>query len=260
MRILAVDDEYLMLERLCRCIKEVKPDVELIAFRHAEEALEYTRNQQIEVAFLDIHMRKMNGLELARQIRITQPKVNIIFSTGYDDYIFDAVSDVRCSGYILKPVTVEQVSDELNNLRNPVGNDKKDNVYIRCFGNFDVLVNGEPLYFDSAKTKELLAYLVDRNGAVCTNKEIMATLWEDGDDHYSYLKKCKKSLNKTLEDAGISDIVVNYRGSMLVNTELFECDYYNWLAGNTEGTNAYHGEYMTQYSWGELTNASLAMR
>lgn len=260
MKILAVDDEPLMLERLCRCIREASPESEVISFRRAKEALEYAGMQNIDVAFLDIQMRHMDGMELAKQIKMIQPKTNFIFSTGYSDYIYDAVSEIRCSGYILKPVTTEQVVKELENLRYPIDYKADAKVYIRCFGNFEVFVNKEALHFDSSKTKELLAYLVDRNGAVCTNGEIISALWEDDGDHYSYLKKCKKDLIKVLAEVGCEDIIVSRWGSMGINKEKFTCDYYQWIEGTANGINAYRGEYMAQYSWGEVTNALLTMK
>ena len=81
MRILAVDDEQLMLERLERCIREAAPEAELISFQKATECLSYVRKQQADVAFLDIRMRLMDGMELARQIKVLQPNMNIIFTT-----------------------------------------------------------------------------------------------------------------------------------------------------------------------------------
>lgn len=39
--------------------------------------------------------------------------------------------------------------------------------------------------------------------------------------------------------------------------KILNCDYYDWLEGTASGINAYHGQYMTQYSWAEITNASL---
>lgn len=257
--ILAADDEPLMLDRLCRCINEAAPDAQVASFRRATQVLDYVSDNEIDVAFLDIQMRNIDGMELARKIKILQPKTNIIFVTGFSDYVFDALSDIRCSGYILKPVTACQVKKELDNLRNPIEakNDKK--LYVRCFGNFEVFYEGSVLHFESAKSKELFAYLVDRNGAVCTNKEIIAALWEDGGDHYSYLKKCKKDLLKVLTEVGCENIIVSQWGGMGINTERFLCDYYDWISGMASGINAYHGEYMAQYSWGEVTNASLTM-
>lgn len=257
MRILVVEDENLMLERLCRCIQEASPAAEVVAFRRCMEALEYVKHEHVDVAFLDIQMRYMDGMELARKMKIIHPAINIVFTTGYVDYVYDAISDIRRSGYILKPITTEQVRKELENLRNPVVIKPDKKMFIRCFGNFDVFVNGEALYFDSSKTKELFAYLVDRKGAVCTNGEITVTLWEDDGEHYSYLKKCKKALANILQDVGCEDILVSHRGSIGVNKEKFDCDYYDWLEGKAKGINAYHGEYMAQYSWGEMTNALL---
>ena len=156
-------------------------------------------------------------------------------------------AEVRCSGYILKPVTTEQIAKELLNLRYPVERKTDSEVYVQCFGNFEVFVNKEALHFDSAKTKELFAYLVDRNGAVCSNGEIIAALWDDDGDHYSYLKKCKKDLINVLTKVGCENIIVSHWGSIGVNREKFTCDYYQWLDGTANGINAYHGEYMLQY-------------
>lgn len=258
MKILAVDDEALMLERLCRCIREAAPAADLVSFRKATECLAYLQEQNVDVAFLDIHMRNMDGMELAKQIKVLQPNTNIIFCTGYSDYLYDAISEIRCSGYILKPVTTDQITRELENLRHPVALKQPTTIYMQCFGNFEVFMDGKALPFESAKSKELLAYLVDRNGAVCSNAEIIAALWEDDADHYSYLKKCKKQLLHVLSDIGCRDILVSPRGGMGIDKSKVSCDYYEWIEGTAQGINAYRGQYMAQYSWGEITNASLS--
>ena len=257
MRILAVDDEKLMLERLVRCITEAVPQAEVVSFQKATECLAYAMKEQVVVAFLDIRKRMMDGMELARQIKLLQPKINIIFTTGYSDYIYDAVSEIRCSGYVLKPVTTEQIRRELDNLRHPIEQQSGAKVHMQCFGNFEVFVDGKVLPLKPEKMKELLAYLVDRKGALCSNSELLTVLWEDGGDHYDYLKKCKKSLVAALDEAGCKDVLVSKRGSIGVDKDAFSCDYYDWIEGKPSGINAYQGQYMTQYSWGEITNASL---
>ena len=257
MRILAVDDEKLMLERLVRCITEAVPQAEVVSFQKATECLAYAMKEQVDVAFLDIRMRMMDGMELARQIKLLQPKINIIFTTGYSDYIYDAVSEIRCSGYVLKPVTTEQIRRELDNLRHPIEQQSGAKVHMQCFGNFEVFVDGKVLPLKPEKMKELLAYLVDRKGALCSNSELLTVLWEDGGDHYDYLKKCKKSLVAALDEAGCKDVLVSKRGSIGVDKDAFSCDYYDWIEGKPSVINAYQGQYMTQYSWGEMTNASL---
>ena len=246
MRILAVDDEKLMLERLVRCITEAVPQAEVVSFQKATECLAYAMKEQVDVAFLDIRMRMMDGMELARQIKLLQPKINIIFTTGYSDYIYDAVSEIRCSGYVLKPVTTEQIRRELDNLRHPIEQQSGAKVHMQCFGNFEVFVDGKVLPLKPEKMKELLAYLVDRKGALCSNSELLTVLWEDGGDHYDYLKKCKKSLVAALDEAGCKDVLVSKRGSIGVDKDAFSCDYYDWIEGKPSGINAYQGQYMTQ--------------
>ena len=47
------------------------------------------------------------------------------------------------------------------------------------------------------------------------------------------------------------------RGRIALTTERVDCDYYQWLDGTVSGINAYHGEFMSQYSWAEFVNASM---
>ena len=91
MRILCIDDEPLALEMLEEAIQEAKPDADVKAFRKQSELLEEAQQNGCDIAFLDIHMRGMNGVELAKQLKEINPKMNIIFVTGYDEYTGDAM-------------------------------------------------------------------------------------------------------------------------------------------------------------------------
>lgn len=246
MTILAVDDEKLLLMALENAIKEAVPEATVVSFRKATEALAYTEENQAEVAFLDIRMRGMDGLELARRMLEIDPRINIIFCTGYDEYVSEAFREIRCNGYITKPVDAQKVANEMQHLRVPLDISAKKKVRFQCFGNFEVFADGMPMQFERAKTKELLAYLVNANGAVCTNSEIIVNLWEDDENHDSYFKKLRLDLLNTLERYGCSDILYRQRGGIGVVTERVECDYYDWKKTNT---GKYPGEYMKQYLW-----------
>jgi hypothetical protein len=103
----------------------------------------------------------------------------------------------------------------------------------------------------------MLAYLVDRKGALCTNSEIMAILFEDDIGHESYFRSLRKDLTDILEAAGCSGVLSQQRGRMGIVPEMVDCDYFSWCDGIRSASNAFQGEYMTQYSWGEYTNARL---
>lgn len=245
MTILAVDDEKLLLIALENAIREAVPDANVQSFRKPTDALAYTEENEVNVAFLDIQMRGMDGLELAKKMLEIDPRINIIFCTGYDDYISEAFREVRCNGYISKPVDAQKVWQEMQHLRVPLDLGKKK-VRIQCFGNFEVFVGGEPMQFERAKTKELLAYLVNASGAVCSNNEIIVNLWDDDENHDSYFKKLRLDLFTTLEKYGCEDILFRQRGGIGIATDLVDCDYYEWCKTNKGN---YPGEYMKQYLW-----------
>ena len=107
MVIFAVDDERLALESLIGAVRKCVPEAEIFGFRKASEALEAAQEKKADIAFLDIEMRETNGISLADKLIERNPKVNIIFTTGYSEYAGKAF-ELHASGYILKPVTVEK--------------------------------------------------------------------------------------------------------------------------------------------------------
>ena len=255
MIVIAVDDERFALENLAESIRQAAPNAQLCCFRYSDEALDFAKENYVDVAFLDVEMISMNGVELAERLKLYHPNINIVFSTGHGHYR-DAAFDLHASGYLTKPITPEKVKKELENLRRPVQYAKR--VRIRAFGNFEVYLDGSPINFKYSKTKEMLAYLVDRKGALCTNGEIMATLFEDDNSHKAYLRSLRKDLNDILEAAGCSGILSQQRGRISIIPEQVDCDYFSWCDGKPAAGGSYQGEYMSQYSWSEYTNAMLS--
>ena len=100
MMILACDDERIPLELLSASIREARPEARLFAFGDPMELLDFARQNQADVAFLDIQMYGMTGLELAKRLKDLIPEINIIFVTGYSQYAGDAMM-LRASGYVM---------------------------------------------------------------------------------------------------------------------------------------------------------------
>ena len=251
---IAVDDEYSMLKALSSAIS-ASPDIDsVVEFQTCTAVLDWIGENFADVAFLDISMRGMGGLTLAKKISEIQPGCKIVFCTGFSEYALDAIQ-LRCSGYLIKPITEEAVQRELDHIK---GETVKPSLKIRCFGNFDVFVSDKELVFKRMKTKELFAYLVDRRGAGVNTKEICAVLWEDDDDKkQNYVRQLIMDLRTSLRMAGISHILKYANGGYSIDVKDAECDYYSYL--NT-GSPQFYGEYMTQYSWAESTCAMLQFR
>lgn len=252
MRILAVDDEQDALEVLTSAITACQPDADIKGFNSPTEALEYAEKNQMDIAFLDVRMPGMTGLEVAKRLKKINPRINIIFSTGFSEFASDAFS-LHASGYLMKPITTRDVRKELENLRNPVGQPKK-RVYIRTFGNFELFVDGETIHFSRKPAKELLAYLVDRKGSAVTRRELCDVLLQDAAftrKSQDYLTKIVKELQKALEEVKASDIVNLDRSEYSVIPDNFDCDAYDYLKGMPDAFNNFYGEYMSQYPWAE---------
>lgn len=253
MKVIAVDDERIALEGLLDVIAEVVPTAELNGFEYPEDALAFVKENECDVAFLDIEMAGMSGVKLAEELKKLNPEINIIFSTGYEEYRKEAY-DLHASGYITKPITVKKVERELNDLRRPI--QKCRRLQVQTFGNFEVYIDNIPIAFKYSKTKEMFAYLVDQKGALCTMGEVKAVLFENEAGHESYLKSLRRDLLGTLMLFGCDSAVTQQRGKLGVVPEHIDCDYYEWCNGDLE-IDAYRGEYMTQYSWSEYTNGVL---
>lgn len=250
LRIIACDDERPALKNLEQCIQKASPEAILSCFRYPEDVLKFAKDNKIDVAFLDISMPGKKGTELAKALLEMQPNMNIIFVTAYFEYALEAIS-IHASGYVLKPVKESDVSRELSNLLHKTNNEEK-NIYVQTFGNFEVYVNGAPLRFKLAKSKEMFAFLVDRSGASLTRKEIAAALFLDKPytpQVENYFSKIFKSLLSTLEEAGLSECLIYSHNSYAIKKGVFRCDLYEYQDGELEAKGKYHGEYMSQYEW-----------
>ncbi len=251
---IAVDDEILMLGALVKAVS-ASPDIkEVNKFSDCELALDFVRNTSIDIAFLDINMRGMGGLALAEKILAIRPDCKIVFCTGYEEYAIPAFK-MHASGYLMKPISAEDVQKEIDNIKGI--RQKEKLLSVKCFGNFEVYAKGEKLVFKRLKTKELFAFLVDRNGAGMTAKQICAVLFdEESDDakNSAYLRQLVLDLKNTLKMAGAESVLRHETPCYRVDTSLIECDYVSYLA---TGKPEFRGEYMTQYSWAEDTCAFL---
>ena len=249
MRYLVVDDEKPALDYMKELLEEADEGCVCEFYQTSDEALKRAVDEDFDVCFFDIKIGRNSGIELAKKIKALKPHTNFVFTTGYSDFMKDAF-DLDASAYLLKPVDAGRIKHALENLRyRRTG--PKEGITFKCFGNFDCFVNGERVIFKYKKAREMLAYLVYRNGSVCSKNEIISALWEE-DMHDSYYRRIKKDMIDALEKSGAKDLIYSARGIIALRKRTdIKCDYFSWLNDEPEGINAYNGEFMSEYSWGE---------
>jgi two-component SAPR family response regulator len=257
MKAIAVDDEIYMLETLQEAVS-ASSDIESVkAFSSCSSALAYATDNSIDIAFLDINMRGIGGLGLAERLLELHPHCKIVFCTGHEEYAVSAFQ-LHVSGYLMKPITAEAVQKEIDHIKGVKAMEKL--LTVKCFGNFEVLYRGETLPFKRKKAKELLAVLIDRNGAGMTAKQLCAILFpEDTDDNKnaSYLRQLVLDLRNALKTVRAEDVLQHDTPYYRVDPNLIRCDYLSFLE---TGKPDFCGEYMTQYSWAEETCAMLQFK
>ncbi len=258
---LTVDDRQLIVLMVQNILKHLEPDGTHLGANSGDEALKLAETNPIDVAFLDVEMPGMNGLELAKKLQERFPLINIVFVTGYKDYMQSAF-ELYASSYIMKPVTADAVAGALSHLRYRREDIGGRSLTVRCFGSFEVFCNGKPVNFSRSKTKELFAYLVDRKGTACSNDMILGNLWPD-----EPVTETKKSMLRTLiadlrngfEAVGEADVIIRGKNGISVDTSKLDCDYYKYLKGDPVAVHQFKGEYMSQYAFAESTCADLQL-
>ncbi len=256
MKVIIVDDERIASEELYDICTD-NPKIESAnVFNNPADALDFiSTNQDVDLAFLDIEMPIMTGLELAKKINAINKNTKIVFVTGFKEYAYDAYR-VNAIGYILKPYDDDAVNDEIEKAEAIIGIIKANEVTIKTFGYFDIFVNQKPVYFSSAKAKEFMALLVDRQGSSISTEQAISVLWperEYDEAVQSLFRKVLRSLRNSLSDAGILDILIDGRNQRSVDTTKFKCDYYQFFENPIDNVDTFRGEYMLGYAFAKPT-------
>ena len=116
--VIMVDDNKVFLNDGMPIIEEVIPNAAVIGFTKPSEAVEYAKANRIALAFLDIEMIDVSGLDVCRKLLEINPRTNVVYLTAYRDYSFDAWDTGAC-GFMLKPITPEGIKKQLEKLRYP---------------------------------------------------------------------------------------------------------------------------------------------
>ena len=117
--VIMVDDNKIILSGGLPILLEVIPNATVTAFTKPKDAIEYVKVNRVALAFLDIEMGTVSGLDVCREMLKVNPRLNVVFLTAYREYSFDAWSTGAC-GFMIKPLTVEGVMEQLSRLRYPV--------------------------------------------------------------------------------------------------------------------------------------------
>lgn len=211
-----------------------------------EDALIYARSNKVDVAFLDIVMPSINGIDLAEKFIEINPDIQIVFITGYAQDIESIKKRIGKNffDFCYKPYDEETMRGIIVRLLTR----EEKNVRIKTFPRFDLYVNDVLVDFERNKSKELLALLVDHRGGELTMEEAITKLWVDkkSDLAKRLYRDAVSRLKLKLKQYGLENIVTFNRARAHLNTTGISCDYWDYL---DKKETSFFGEYMRPYEW-----------
>lgn len=119
MNIIILDNHKLIITEIRRQVLSVLPTAVCVCFTKQREAIEYVKKHRVDVALLDVDMPGLNGIEVAELMCQINPRLNIIFVTGYPEYALQAFT-VPVSDFIVKPVSEDALRASFQKLRFPL--------------------------------------------------------------------------------------------------------------------------------------------
>lgn len=239
-KVAVVDDEVYALERFERQLKEFDNICLCGLFSGGDELLGYLEKEKLDAVFLDIEMPGMNGIELSAEVQNMDPEINIIFVTAYQQYAVEAFEQ-NAIDYLLKPVSRDRLGITIHRIAGVSGTeraeakaeskaDREVKTYIQCFCEFVVYVNDRVLVWKNSKAKEILAYLVHKQGVPQNWQKIASVIWPEFDKKKAHTNfhATMYLLRKILAEEGISHILESVHGNYSIHKDSVSCDSYRF--------------------------------
>ncbi len=170
----------------------------------------------------------------------------------YSDFGLSGVNDMAMGVVFMDGLSIYKRRNEKKYIM--LLKTQKNNIEARTFGNFTLLYNSKVVRFSRTKSKELLAYLIYKNGTSANTKELIAVLYGEHADSARYgssLRNLISDIKHTFSELEIQKFFVTEYNNFRINPDVIKCDYYDLLAGDSKAIKKFNGEFMSQYSWAE---------
>ncbi|MCG8484004.1 MAG: response regulator, partial [Clostridia bacterium] len=218
LKVVLVDDEILVLKLLEKFIS-TNTNIQVIgSYTKVSVALKEIPKLKPDVAFLDIEMPGLNGIELATKLIKEDEEMDMVFVTAYEQYAINAFQ-LNAINYILKPIDQDSVDETIKRLLKKRGKREEQSnkdVKIELFGDICIIEENEnrKVKWMTNKVEELFALLIINRKSGVSKWKIIDLLWGEINS-----KKAEQSLyttifrlKKALKEIGIHVSIKNNTG------------------------------------------------
>jgi two-component system LytT family response regulator len=211
LKVLIVDDEKLALSRLNRLLNE-EGILDVTACSSAIEAIKVLTKEKFDVAFLDISMPEMNGLELANTIINLNPKTFIVFQTAYEEHALEAFQSGGID-YLLKPISNESIRNSLNKMEKYIVKADETKKLVAKRGNKIYLIDIDDIFYIKADLDEVIIKIKDADAYLRKKIGDMQSVLEGKNFfrvHRSYIVNVDKI--KSMQSVEQSKLEISFNG------------------------------------------------
>lgn len=222
---LCVDDEKILLNVLCDAVKKSPDITDVVSFTEGTLAIEWAKSNRFDIAFLDIELADMNGIDLSKQLREINPHVPIYFCTAYPQYSLDALL-AHANGYILKSITTEKIQKELDYLK-----DSTTRSFLLKYNNdggfFLYDKSDHPIEFPRKKAIDVLEILIDKSGAAVSIVDLCDLLFPEigggeNESNKNHLYKLLSDIRKKLKEIEAEAVLIKDGHGYKIDMSLVE--------------------------------------
>lgn len=233
-RAIVVDDEPLALRFMEKKLTDSGIIEVVKAFSTVSNVLKEMKHLDFQVAFLDIEMPGVNGLDLAELIQEWNSGIHIVFVTASKDYAIQAF-DLHSIDYLVKPIFASRLEKTIGRIQNQIQLDKQWSpkqqnnspaIEVICFTDFTVYSRKELVKWKTAKVKELFAFLITNLNTYVNRDTLIDLLWPDNDYQKAkiQLHTSISYLRKTLDSLGYSKVLSFSDQSYILEIPDLKCD------------------------------------
>ncbi|CAM3694808.1 response regulator transcription factor [Flavobacterium chungbukense] len=211
MHILIVEDELGIVQFLKQGLQE--EGYQVTTANDGSKGFELVQNQKFDLILLDWMLPKINGLDLCKAIRIKDQSTPIIFLTAKDT-VQETIEGLKAGAndYIKKPFSFEELVERIKvHFRNKIKTEILTLGIITIDLSKHIVSKGEEEISLTQREFELLTYLIQNKGKVCTRNQILRDVWEINFEYDTgvidvFMNAIRKKLNLKIEEDYIKTI------------------------------------------------------
>ncbi|MGL1891856.1 MAG: LytTR family DNA-binding domain-containing protein [Spirochaetaceae bacterium] len=218
--VIVVDDELPAREELLHLLEGFKFLKIFGSAKNGLEAKNILLNNKVDIAFLDIQMPGLNGIELAKSLIDKNIETLFIFTTAYNTFAVDAF-DVHAVDYLLKPLRLEKLERSINRAKKELN--KKDNKKL----NHDNIENLFEKYIDKITTKTNRQFLPVYRGEQIIPIKIDTIIFAEAKGRFVWITTSSGEYKTNLCFSETKEILISPKfftchRSFIINTEFIE--------------------------------------